>query len=228
MDHAEYCAQFIPPHGAVLDVGSGKGAFAMAMAARGYSAYGIETNPSYREASETLLRDRGQGSAHILAGRGEALPFADATFDFVNCAEVTEHVDDPALVCAEIYRVLRPGGRSYISFHNRFGLYDYHYRMPLINWMPRAWAEPVASLAGRGKHDSADIGRQRLSTMHYYTYGAAARMLSDQGFAVADIRAVKIRGRYGRLSPIAAAVYRMVARPLYFNTFHFLAAKPVS
>ncbi len=34
----------------------------------------------------------------------------DASFDFVLCTEVLEHVTDPALVCNELHRVLRPGG----------------------------------------------------------------------------------------------------------------------
>ncbi len=44
--------------------------------------------------------------------RGDAntLPFRDATFDAVVCAEVLEHVGDPRHVIAEVERVLKPGG----------------------------------------------------------------------------------------------------------------------
>ena len=38
------------------------------------------------------------------------LPLDDATFDFVLCTEVLEHVIDPARVLAELRRILRPGG----------------------------------------------------------------------------------------------------------------------
>lgn len=40
------------------------------------------------------------------------LPFADGTFDFVICDSVLEHVHDPWAVCAELFRVLKPGGRG--------------------------------------------------------------------------------------------------------------------
>lgn len=43
------------------------------------------------------------------------LPVADACVDGVVCLEVIEHVPDPALAVKEIARVLRPGGRAWIS-----------------------------------------------------------------------------------------------------------------
>ena len=46
----------------------------------------------------------------------------------------------PVRACEEIYRVLKPGGYGYISFHNRFGFYDYHYHLHFINWLPRSVA----------------------------------------------------------------------------------------
>ena len=41
-----------------------------------------------------------------------SLPFADSTFDFVICDSVLEHVHDPWKVSAEVYRVLKPGGKG--------------------------------------------------------------------------------------------------------------------
>jgi SAM-dependent methyltransferase len=37
------------------------------------------------------------------------LPFADQTFDFVYCAHVLEHVDDPLRACGELMRIGRRG-----------------------------------------------------------------------------------------------------------------------
>lgn len=39
------------------------------------------------------------------------LPFGDASFDLVLCAETLEHVRDAQLLLSEVRRVLRPGGR---------------------------------------------------------------------------------------------------------------------
>jgi 2-polyprenyl-6-hydroxyphenyl methylase/3-demethylubiquinone-9 3-methyltransferase len=43
-------------------------------------------------------------------GTGEALPFADASFDLVVCCDVLEHVSDLPRVIAETARVIKPGG----------------------------------------------------------------------------------------------------------------------
>ena len=38
-----------------------------------------------------------------------------ASFDFVLCTEVLEHVSEPRRVCAELHRVLRPGGQILVT-----------------------------------------------------------------------------------------------------------------
>lgn len=55
------------------------------------------------------------------------LPFADAVFDGAICLEVLEHVSDPALVVAEIARVIRPGGTVWLSMPFLYPLHDAPY-----------------------------------------------------------------------------------------------------
>ena len=43
------------------------------------------------------------------------LPFKDGSFDKIICNTVLEHVDDPTLVFSEFARVIRPGGRIFMS-----------------------------------------------------------------------------------------------------------------
>src|SRR4029077_9791412 len=47
-------------------------------------------------------------------GDAMAMPFGDATFDFVLCRHLLQAVPDAARVLAEIRRVLRPGGRVHL------------------------------------------------------------------------------------------------------------------
>ncbi len=223
MNHAEYCKQFLPPGGIVLDVGSGRGKFLREMAKLGFRGFGVEINPGYIEEAQKLAVAEGV-SVNIMRGNAENLPFPDNYFDFVNCGEVTEHVNDPERVCNEIFRVLKPGGKCYISFHNRFGIYDYHYRAHFINWIPRSWTEPILKLFKKQKQDSV-IGRQKLTTMHYYIYGSALNMLCELGFAASDIRIEKIKKRFGLLALLFYAPYILLLRPFYFNTFHLLLSK---
>ena len=154
----------------------------------------------------------------------EKLPYETERFIFVNASEVTEHVNDPVKMCSEIYRVLKQEGKAYISFHNRFGFYDYHYHLYFINWLPRMWTEFVLKLLKKQKPDG-EAGRQKLVTMHYYTYGQAKRLLEKIGFDVEDIRINKIKKMFPVLSGVVLSVYFGLFRLLYFNTFHILATK---
>jgi SAM-dependent methyltransferase len=46
---------------------------------------------------------------------GEHLPFPDASFDFVLCTEVLEHVAKPEILVGEMRRVLRSGGAGLVT-----------------------------------------------------------------------------------------------------------------
>jgi SAM-dependent methyltransferase len=60
---------------------------------------------------------------------GEALPFADASFDLVLSVAVLEHVRDPFACAAELVRVLRPGGTLFcaVPFLQPVHAYPGHY-----------------------------------------------------------------------------------------------------
>lgn len=211
MSHADYCGKFIPRGGSVLDIGAGRGKFLAEMKKAGFKVYGVDTSPEYV-------------GGPVLKAPAENLPFPDNFFDFVNCAEVSEHVDDPVKMLQEIYRVLKPGGKGYISFHNRWGIYDYHYHLYFINWLPRLWTEPVLKFLNKEK-ENGQAGRQKLTTMHYYNYNKVKKILSSSKFMTKDIRVDKIRQRPGLVSPIFLPFYYLILRPIYFNTFHFLIEK---
>ena len=57
--------------------------------------------------------------ARLVVAEAEALPFADASFDWVVGALVLCTVRDPVAALAEIRRVLRPGGRLRVLEHVR-------------------------------------------------------------------------------------------------------------
>jgi demethylmenaquinone methyltransferase/2-methoxy-6-polyprenyl-1,4-benzoquinol methylase len=62
--------------------------------------------------SEGMLREAGRALAiPLLCGRAEALPVADARFDFLSMGYALRHVAALPAAFAEYRRVLRPGGR---------------------------------------------------------------------------------------------------------------------
>ena len=48
---------------------------------------------------------------HWLKAPAEAIPFPDASFDFVVCRSLLHHLEEPLKGLKEMYRVLKPGGR---------------------------------------------------------------------------------------------------------------------
>lgn len=57
-------------------------------------------------------------------GDAASVPFGDACFDGVFCLEVLEHVPEPESVLREIARVLKPGGRAWITMPFLYPLHD--------------------------------------------------------------------------------------------------------
>jgi ubiquinone/menaquinone biosynthesis C-methylase UbiE len=91
----------------ILDVGAGDGQFTVKLAGRGNRVTALDPAPSPELAARPEIA--------FLAGTGEALPFPDASFDVVFCSDVFEHLPSYQPALAEISRVLRPGGRAFVS-----------------------------------------------------------------------------------------------------------------
>ncbi|NOT44121.1 MAG: class I SAM-dependent methyltransferase [Acidobacteria bacterium] len=83
------------------------------------------------------------GPLHAVRGSGEALPFADATFDVVCCRSVLEHVEAPERLFAEAGRCLRAGGVFVFVTANRWD-----YVSLCARAVPNRWHQGLVSLAG--------------------------------------------------------------------------------
>jgi SAM-dependent methyltransferase len=100
----------IPASHRVLDVGCGAGQTLIA-AYPGHFAVGLDPDIDALRLGSTLTQD-----VAFFCGRAEALPFAQASFDMV-IARVSlayTHIDRSL---REIRRVLRPGGRVWMTLH---------------------------------------------------------------------------------------------------------------
>jgi SAM-dependent methyltransferase len=62
-----------------------------------------------------LNLDLSAGEAVDVAGNLLQLPFKNESVDTLICTGVLEHVPDPGAAVAEIYRVLKPGGRVFVE-----------------------------------------------------------------------------------------------------------------
>jgi 2-polyprenyl-6-hydroxyphenyl methylase/3-demethylubiquinone-9 3-methyltransferase len=182
----------------VLDLGCAGGFMAEALARRGANVTGID--PAAKAVSAARTHAQAEGLAiRYDEGSGEALPYADASFDAVVCVDVLEHVTDLDRVLAEVTRVLRPGG---------WFLFDTINTGLLARLVVVSAAEGVLGLLPRGTHepakfiDDADL-RARLERL---------------GFAVGRFRGLGPVGLNRRLdftfglTPLTAVIYIGAAR----------------
>jgi 2-polyprenyl-6-hydroxyphenyl methylase / 3-demethylubiquinone-9 3-methyltransferase len=92
-----------------LDVGCGGGLLAEEFARLGFAVTGVDPSPRSLDAARAHAAETGLSIEYRQAS-GEALPFADGSFDVVYCCDVLEHVTDLGRVIAESARVLKAGG----------------------------------------------------------------------------------------------------------------------
>lgn len=76
---------------------------------------GIDPLMDFYERSIGLLRR--QPNVQLHQSKAERLPLADESCDFVFCINALDHVENPAVVAAELHRITRRGGVCGVSLH---------------------------------------------------------------------------------------------------------------
>jgi ubiquinone/menaquinone biosynthesis C-methylase UbiE len=102
--------------GPALDVGTGKGLLAMALARRDLDVVSVDVNEEDSELAAVLARDTGlAGRIRFLLEDARSLPFADASFGCALMMDVLHHLEDAAPVMREMARVVRPHGKIVVA-----------------------------------------------------------------------------------------------------------------
>jgi SAM-dependent methyltransferase len=102
----------------VLDVGCGNGYVLSKFAREGARTSGIDLTETGIDLSRRRFAFAGLPGEFVV-GSAEDLPWPDDTFDCVTSMGVLHHTPDSARSVAEVYRVLKPGGRLIVMFYHR-------------------------------------------------------------------------------------------------------------
>ncbi len=106
---------FIEPRAGmrILDVATGTGMVAFALAARGAEVVGLDQSQAMLGGARARLEHTPElsGRLSFVLGEAESLPFTDGEFDALSFTYLLRYVDDRSATMRELARVVRPGGR---------------------------------------------------------------------------------------------------------------------
>ncbi len=108
----------------VLEIGCGLGTDGAQFSQAGARYVGIDLSAASVNLAKQNLEQRGL-PANCFVSDAEALPFADGSFDVVYSHGVLHHTPNLPAAVAEVYRVLRPGGRAIVMMYHRASLNYY-------------------------------------------------------------------------------------------------------
>lgn len=97
----------------ILDVATGTGLVATALARRGAYVTALDQSEDMLDGARRRLTAHPELQAQITLVKGEAeqLPFADGEFDALSFTYLLRYVDDRGATMRELARVVKPGGR---------------------------------------------------------------------------------------------------------------------
>jgi len=155
----------LPADGAgrcVLDVGCAGGYLGELLAARGYRVTGIDSAGAHSEGFPESVE-------FVEADLDRGLPPLGVRPDFVVCADVLEHLREPAGMLRDLRRVLATGGRLVASLPNSGHAY--------FRWNVMMGRFPAHS---RGLFDRTHL--------HYYTWDGWVDLFRQAGFRIEAVQ----------------------------------------
>jgi 2-polyprenyl-6-hydroxyphenyl methylase/3-demethylubiquinone-9 3-methyltransferase len=103
----------------IVDIGCGGGILAEALARKGAQVTGIDLAELSLKVARLHLHESELDIDYQLISAEEFAEQNTAQFDVVTCLEMLEHVPDPGAIIDAAARLLKPGGRLFLSTLNR-------------------------------------------------------------------------------------------------------------
>jgi SAM-dependent methyltransferase len=102
------------PDWRVLDVATGGGHTALALAPYVREVVATDLTPQMLEAARGFLQSKGARNVEFREADATALPFSDSEFDLGTCRIAPHHFPDVGQFVKELFRVVRPGGLAVV------------------------------------------------------------------------------------------------------------------
>lgn len=131
----------------ILEIGFGNGIILAMFAQAGAESYGLEIDDILSDIAKKNREIYGV-DMDLQTYDGVNFPFENNFFDYIYAVSVLEHVDDLVRVIEETGRVLKPGGKFYVSFPNRLWPVDTHTGVWFLNYAPSFMVPGMLKLFG--------------------------------------------------------------------------------
>lgn len=113
----------LPIREEILEIGTGKGHFTLALAKRGFNFVSIDISKEEQDIAMLNLRYFGLGNRVVLKiADARCLDFPNQSFNTIFSINVFHHLEEPKRVLEEIIRLLRPAGKVVLSDFTEKGL----------------------------------------------------------------------------------------------------------
>ena len=110
----------LQPADDLLDIGCGSGGLLTEQASHVHFVAGLDLSDISLGMARQSLADRiTAGTAEVVKGDAMTLPWEDGRFSVVSSMNCLKFVPEPARAVREMYRVLRPGGRAFLTVDHK-------------------------------------------------------------------------------------------------------------
>lgn len=155
----------------ILDVAAGTGTSSASLARSGAQVVALDFSPGMIAEGR-----RRYPKIEFIEGDAEKLPFADDTFDAVTISFGLRNVEHPKVALAEMYRVLKPGGRLVVCEFSKPP--RTLFRAGYAAYMK--WAMPVVATVASSNREA--YGYLRESIEQWPDQGTLSQWIRGVGF----------------------------------------------
>lgn len=167
--------RWFPAGAHLVEAGCGTGKYCVALRQRGYRMTGID----YSRAGIAVLK-RVAPAASVVIGSVLRMPFADGEFAGALSLGVVEHFQEgPKAALAELARVVRPGGRLFLT-------------VPLENWFWERWqrrsatGQPLPDPGSDDRARSAEVAQVAQGPPREHVFYQYLHLRAEIGGALAS------------------------------------------